>query len=136
MNRFAWTDELVLGHAALDAQHERMFALGRNLVYPLSDPNRHLPGAERLLALTDAVQEHFSFEEDLMRSAGYPGSTRHAGEHAALLSELAEYCARLHWDGDDVPEDVVTFLRDWLSQHIATSDREVVHWFDSERTAA
>jgi hemerythrin len=130
MINFAWTGDHELGHADIDAQHMRMFLLAQRVVDSLVEKScgKVAVGAEELQALIDFTGEHFAFEEDLMRSSGYPGAGWHAKYHASLLVELETYCRKVQKSHISNAVVLVKYLFDWLHQHIDTVDRELVVW--------
>jgi hemerythrin len=132
---FDWPGGHELGHADIDAQHGRMFLLAQRLVDSLIEKggNEVEVDAQRLQALIDFTEEHFAFEEGLMRSSGYPGTAWHAKYHASLLLELRTFFRRVH--GGQIYNAVVLvkYLRDWLHQHIDTVDRELVVWLSDRK---
>ena len=94
MSYFEWTSALGLGHAEIDEQHKRLLRLGEAVVEPLMNSSDHQPGASQLQALIGFAQDHFAFEEGLMRSTAYPEADQHAKYHASLLTELRTYSFR------------------------------------------
>ena len=131
--RFDWTEVVKLGNAELDEQHERMFlladALVESLVYSGADNVGRDP-SRNLQALIDFSYEHFRFEEDLMRSAGYPGTEQHANEHSELLVEIAKHRYEFQLGHPNVAH-VMGYMRNWINRHIDAADRELVVWLRS-----
>ncbi len=71
--------------------------------------------------LADFARIHFAVEESLMRMHRYPELERHVIEHLEFSDQLRQLQAsslRV-----DVSEEMVTFLRAWLHQHVMTSDK-------------
>jgi len=128
---FEWTSGIELGHTEIDEQHRRLLLLGEDLVEPLISSAAHKSSATRLQPLIDFSQEHFAFEEGLMRSTDYPGAREHAGCHTMLLADLRNYCFReqrgLHTD----PFGLTSFLWHWIVLHIGSEDRDLVIWLKS-----
>lgn len=67
MAYFEWTVAIELGHPQIDDQHRQLLLLGEAVVDPLLSAAEHRPGAAQLQALIDFAEEHFAFEEALMR---------------------------------------------------------------------
>lgn len=74
MADFRWSSRHEIGHAEIDEQHRRLFLLAAAVADPPVKSTAHDHGTAQLQALIDFAQEHFAFEEDLMRAAGYPGT--------------------------------------------------------------
>lgn len=130
VTNFKWTDAHELGHADIDAQHLRMFLLAEAVVDSLIDNgfNRVDVGAAQLQALVDFTEEHFGFEEGLMRSTGYPEAEWHAKYHASLLDELRAFCHKVQRGQIANALGLISFLWNWLHLHIDSVDRELVVW--------
>jgi hemerythrin-like metal-binding protein len=128
---FEWTSGIELGHTEIDEQHKRLLLLGEDLVEPLTNSAARKPSATRLQALIDFAQEHFAFEEGLMRSTGYPGAGEHAGCHTMLLVDLRNYCFRVERGLHTDPFGVISFLWHWIVLHIGSEDRDLVIWLKS-----
>ena len=135
MADFKWTSANEIGHPGIDEQHKRLFLLAGAAVEPLISSAERKPGAAQLQALIDFAQEHFAFEEGLMRSAAYPGAVRHAKYHVSLLTELKSYCARLNRGRNADPASLIEFLRNWLLLHIDSEDRNLLVWLKSQESS-
>ena len=129
MTYFEWNSAIEIGHAEIDEQHKRLLLLGQAAVELLSA--EHKPDATQLQALIDFAQEHFAFEEGLMRSAGYPDAEWHAKFHASLLAELSAYCRKVQQGEIINAVGLISFLWNWLNLHIDSVDRELVVWLKS-----
>jgi hemerythrin-like metal-binding protein len=128
---FEWSSAIEIGHTEIDAQHKRLLLLGEAVVEPLMNSTEHKPAAAQLQALIDFAQEHFAFEEGLMRSAGYPEAERHAEYHASLLEEFRTYRDKVQRGQKTNPVGLMSFLWSWLNLHIDSADRELVLWLKS-----
>jgi hemerythrin len=105
--------------------------LGEAVVIPLTNTAEDRAGLVQLQALIAFAQEHFAFEEGLMRSAGYPEAEQHAKYHASLLAELRTFCYKVERGLKADSEGLISFLWSWLVQHIGTADRELAVWLRS-----
>lgn len=131
MTYFEWTSAIEIGHAEIDTQHKRLLELGEAVVEPLTNLNEPRHSAAPLQALIDYAQEHFAYEEGLMRLAGYPEADQHAKQHASLLKELRTYCSRVQRGHHSNPVGLISFLWNWFVLHIDSSDRELAVWLRS-----
>lgn len=123
-----WTSALDTGLPAVDRQH-------RTLVQMLNDyatAVARLEGQERLSHLLRQMNEytvvHFTDEEDAMRRRGYPDLPRHQVEHRGYIAYLESLHGRLS-QGEFVSSlEVLTYLRDWLTNHIVAHDQDFGRW--------
>ena len=135
MAYYEWTGASELGHAEIDQQHKRLLLLGNAVLEPPFNSAELEPRAAQLQALQlqaviDFAQEHFAFEEGLMRSAGYPGADQHAKYHSSLLTELRTYCFKAQRGLHTNPVGRF-FLWNWIVPHIDSADRDLVVWLKS-----
>lgn len=131
MTYFEWTSVIELGHIKIDEQHKRLLVLGEDLVGPLISSAAPKPSATQVQALIDFAQEHFAFEEGLMRSTDYPRADEHASFHTSLLADLRKYCFRVQRGLHTDPIGLISFLWHWIVLHIVSEDRDLVIWLKS-----
>lgn len=136
MTGFEWTNAIEIGHAEIDAQHRRLLLLCTAVIEPLVNSAAVEPDAGQLQALIDYAEEHFAFEEGLMRRAAYPGAEWHAKHHASLLAEFRTYFCKVQRGERGNPVGLMSFLWSWLNLHIDAADRELVGWLRSREADA
>jgi hemerythrin len=125
---FAWDDRFALGYAPMDAVHEQFVAQVAAL---LEAPDAQL--RERLDALAAHLQEHFAFEDKLMRETEFPSGDCHIDEHAAVLSSVREVQELLAAQGAqahpvDATRRLAVALRDWFPGHADHLDSALAAW--------
>jgi hemerythrin len=124
MPLFPWKEEYCVGIGIIDSQHKHLVEL-LNAVYDASKVGK---GREVLgKALEDLITYttvHFATEEDYMKLHAYPDYEAHHAEHCALTEKVQAFWTQ--WQGRKVAltADVLTFLRDWLTNHILGADRK------------
>lgn len=131
MAYFDWRADIAVGHAKIDDEHQRLFALAEAVTGPLFSSTEHQPKEAPLHALIDYAKTHFAYEEALMRDSAYPDADLHAKFHASLLAELETYFARVRSRSNTNPAGLVAYLWNWLVVHIQSADRELVAWLAS-----
>ena len=121
-----WNDSLQLGHAAIDKQHKRLVSIA-NEVHDsmLAGKSKSVLG-NALADLIAYTQSHFRFEEQLFRKYNYPEIAEHMAEHANLARQVLDFKARFDGGRTMLCVELLQFLTNWLSTHIAGSDREFV----------
>lgn len=128
MTGFEWNSAIEIGHAEIDEQHRQLLILCSAVIGPLINSAEPKPGAAQLQALIEFTEEHFAFEEGLMRSAGYPEAERHAKYHASLLTDLKTFHFKVVRAQNANPVGLMNYLGRWLNLHIDAADRELVVW--------
>ena len=121
-----WNDSLQLGHEAIDKQHKKLVNIANDVHDSmLAGKSKSVLGS----ALADLIaytQSHFRFEEQLFRKYRYPQIAEHVAEHANLASQVLDFKARFDGGRTMLCVELLQFLTNWLSTHIAGSDREFV----------
>ena len=76
------------------------------------------------------VEEHFSYEEDLMRKALFFAYECHHGEHNRVREELRSVKER--WEKNRDREELRKYFEEvfkpWISEHILTMDTVTAQW--------
>ena len=79
--------------------------------------------ANTLSELLDYTVYHFSTEEALFKTHGYPEAIKHKKEHDALTTQALDLKARYSKGDLFLSNETMTFLKDWLNNHIIGSDK-------------
>lgn len=123
MDKIIWTDSFNTGVELLDEQHVRLVEHMNRL---LDSHDEHRPVnavAEVLGSLTNYVGYHFETEEQLMIDHAYPEIESHREEHQAFVTQVAYFIAIYRESGDRLKQDILTFLKEWLAEHILKTDQ-------------
>jgi len=122
---FLWGQHYLLGIDEIDHQHEELTIL----LNELHDLRGALASRQRqgqaLDALIRAVGEHFRTEESLMRELRYEDLELHKLEHDAFVDKAIAMHAQFASGQDDVLDGGLEFVKEWLRDHLMTSDRRM-----------
>jgi hemerythrin len=120
-----WETKYDTGIEMVDRQHRHLVDLANRLFEACRDPQADLKaGFHTALKESIAyVHKHFSDEEGLMREAAYPELAAHREQHAAFVQQIIASVQDFESGKAFVPNNFVRFLRDWLLEHIAISDK-------------
>jgi len=118
-----WTPALSTGVPLLDEHHQQIFRCLAELESAAA-AERMMFGVYAITRLKHYVREHFAAEEALLKAAAYPQLAEHMAEHAAFRARLAELQQKSI--GQDISTETVSFLNDWLTNHIARTDMAYV----------
>lgn len=124
MSRFEWKPEYSVGNKAIDADHQSLFALIRELeATDISDGYLdHI-----LWRLEQYAAGHFAREEALMRAGGYPDLDEHTAQHRAFVEWLDTVKATYRRAAESpfqIGDIVNKFLENWLIHHILEEDMQ------------
>lgn len=118
-----WSEDHALGLEELDAQHRLLFELINDLWHHLVRRSARADVLATLTALERYALSHFSAEETFMRVTCYPHLAAHMAEHAAFVERIARERTAVT-EGQALSFDMLTFLKDWLSEHILQADKD------------
>jgi hemerythrin len=119
---FEWKNEYSVGIGSIDAQHQNLFAIGRELYAAMSAGQ----GKARLSRILDRLVQytsvHFAHEERLMRLNDYPDFLKHKCQHDAMAKQVLAFQADFENGRVAMTVQLLQFLTDWLQKHIKVSD--------------
>ena len=118
MALFAWSEKYSVNIREIDDQHKKLVGM----VGQLHESMRQGKGKQALeVLLRDLIQytrSHFSAEERLMKTNGYPDYETHKAKHDAMTSKVANIY-REYQDGKaTITFEVMEFLEQWLDKQI------------------
>ncbi|WP_243439976.1 diguanylate cyclase [Fundidesulfovibrio soli] len=130
--RLEWDSTLECGDPALDAQHREIFASANKL---LSAVAVECPEGEcRALIgkLMEQIRRHFSYEETVLRAAGYPLVEEHARSHEVLVHQATELAERFERRELSTGQLFTFLLDEVVSRHMLASDHEYFGYLGRE----
>lgn len=123
-----WRDGFRIGVDQIDAEHRHLFVLVKALsVHNVQDT---------LGELLDYVVTHFTHEQALMESSGFPDFHHHLALHESFSSQVAEFLSSSSDWSDERIQELRKFLNKWLVGHILTHDLRFGRWYIEQRRDA
>ena len=117
-----WTDALDVGMDDINLQHQRLIGL-INELYRIMQLNYGLGAIKRVIqGLVSYTANHFAYEEMLFDRYGYGDSDNHKIKHRKLVEQVLSFQSRVN-RGEDVADELMSFLKEWLVNHIQRSDK-------------
>ena len=127
-----WTPKLDLHVAMVDRQH-RLLVDYINELYTAMAHNRTSEDLQAILRkLRDYTATHFADEEKLFTATAYLGAAEHMKIHRKFVAKLDEVEEQLKSGTATVSMDLLTFLKDWLVQHIMGTDPTYLPYLKKE----
>ena len=117
-----WSDSLKLGVPIIDEQHRMLCSYINDLYRAVrSRADRDVIGRiiEQLKGYTVA---HFTSEEQFFKHSEYPKTLQHMDVHQKFVRRLEEIEQDYKNGKSDVGPDLLSFLKDWLINHIQGTD--------------
>ncbi len=131
MALLAWdNDKYSVGVGSIDSQHSVLFRLINDLYEAMRTGQAQKLTGALLEKLVDYTQTHFAAEEKMMAAANYPGLADHQAKHRDLIRQVGEFVSRFERGEIALNLDLMSFLRDWLTNHIQKVDREYGPWLN------
>lgn len=120
---FVWDEKYNIGIDAIDQDHMGLV----NLINDLYEAMQDGTGGALLLPIFSALkhytENHFVKEERFMIENEAPDQMKHFQEHKRMIATLADL-ERQHRNGEAaISLQTLTFLRDWLKNHICVVDQ-------------
>lgn len=122
MSLVTWSNDYGVKVRQFDEQHRKLFDIVNELYDAMRDGKGTQVVNKVLDSLVSYTQAHFSAEERLMRLYEFPGYSSHKKLHDQLVSQVRDFQGRAEKDPGAVTLAVMTFLKNWLVQHIQGED--------------
>lgn len=117
-----WNDSLILGIKKFDEHHLHLV----ELLNDLYDRFKARDTGERIGSVLDELifyaTYHFNCEESMMAELAYPDYEIHIGEHQRFIKRVLEIQQNFHNSKINVTFEVLSFLKNWLTNHILDTD--------------
>ncbi|GBU28721.1 hypothetical protein R84B8_02281 [Treponema sp. R8-4-B8] len=124
-NFVSWDDSYSVGFEHIDNQHKELVKMVNELYMAckmgaLKEDIVYLRTVSKAL---EYARVHFSDEEEYMGMVSYPELAEHKKQHEAFVVEIKK-SVKLFEDGEAAPIELANFLKNWLLNHIAISDKK------------
>lgn len=124
MSLIQWSNELSVGIDSIDKQHQKLVSLINTLNDAKRQSNSHDVLSHTFKELAQYTQDHFAYEEQLLSKHGYEESVEHKRQHDELTVQIVELKDKFnHYQDDSLTDEVMEFLKRWLTFHIMTTDK-------------
>lgn len=141
MALFAWDDTYGLNIPHIDEQHRRLMSFINELHEAMLKNEEDTITGKILNDLTNYIKEHFDAEEDLMRksdfvcldTAGRQYYEKHTLEHAEFTKKITDMNRQHHEKKSYISVDLLTYLVEWLLNHIANVDKQYASFMKDTR---
>ncbi|MFO7849826.1 MAG: bacteriohemerythrin [Spirochaetia bacterium] len=119
MEVVTWNENYSVSIPSIDEQHKKLFTYINDFYSQMLGDTPTADIVETtLLRLYEYAKEHFSYEEELLRSNGYPDYIKHKQTHTDFLRKVREFEKQDTLD----PQELLFFLQNWLIKHIKGAD--------------
>jgi methyl-accepting chemotaxis protein len=122
-----WNEAWLTGHAVIDADHAKLVEYINDLSRSALNKVPRSVLKEQLGRLTAFALEHFTREEGIWSNGGLLSIDEHKAVHAKLICQVADFQSRFNSGQAEIDARILAFLRDWLVDHVFTTDKTAVH---------
>jgi len=123
MALIVWSKDLSVNVSEIDKQHHKLV----DFINELHDAMLKGKSKEILSGiikgLADYTVIHFKTEEALLKKYDYPELGIQEKEHALFVKKVSEFQEGFKNDKFGLSIEIMTFLSDWLKNHIKGSDK-------------
>lgn len=132
-----WSEAYSVGSALIDSDHRILINLLNQLQEAMeTGQSREVLGSV-INVLAEYVEHHFHREEALMERIGYPHGDTHKISHRDLECRVREIRDRwMSGDRQVLDDDLMLFLKRWLSDHILKADIAYRPWIEAAADAS
>jgi len=131
MDIISWSENLSVGVKQFDDEHKHLIDLVNKLNNALVVGGSVKTMEHILKSLVSYTAVHFKHEEEYMTKYHYPEYLAHKKEHDGLTRQVSEFSDRFKSGKVSFSLELMTFLRDWLANHIMGSDKNYKDFFVS-----
>lgn len=129
MMKIIWQPSYSVGVKLIDAQHKKLFSILNNLQDGINDSNPAV--LENIIFdLKAYVKFHFGQEEEYFKKFNYEDAPDHLKQHHFYIEKINELHGRYLKNEANVADDILTFLNDWILNHIQIIDKKYTKCFN------
>ena len=120
-----WQDGYKVGIEQIDTEHQHLISLIVRFYKAVQEGKARQMTTELITNLIDYTKTHFRNEEDLMKNHSYPDFEIHKNDHEKFIKEVIE-ATQTYMQGGVLPSNkVLSFLANWLVDHILNHDKKM-----------
>ena len=132
MDKIIWVDEYSVGHKTLDIQHKELIELINKLYEYRNESIDSETINDIITELLKFQNHHLEYEEELLKSLGYPGYKEHKASHAEYTKTISGYTIEAIIKKNIRPIDYLKFIKHWLFDHILVEDMKFKPFLQSK----
>ncbi len=118
-----WDQRYSVSVKSIDQDHQKLFDLLNQLFEAMTKGQGKNIIGSIVQELERYTIYHFNREETFFRTTGYSKANEHIAEHSFFKQKVAEFKQNINKSDSTITPDVLTFLRDWLVNHILKIDK-------------
>ncbi len=117
-----WKNEYEIGIEKIDNEHKKLVDIINDFYNAFASAHGHVEIGNVINELVNYTIFHFTAEEEMFKNSSYPDTENHMKKHVNFVNKLKDYHKEVSGGNMTTSYDMVTFLRDWLIEHIIKTD--------------
>ena len=130
MSMVEWNENYSVKVNELDEHHKKLVGFINDLSDKMKLGKRKDVIGTIVSDLVEYTKFHFSAEEKYMKDFNYPEYDKHKAEHVYFVKKVEEYKDDLEKTNNLLTIKVLSFLVDWLLNHISNTDKKYSKTFN------
>lgn len=126
MSLFEWKPNYSVDIDEVDNQHKHLIDLMNNLHDAMLDKKSKDFLGDLIGELRSYTEYHFSEEEKNFKNPDSPNTKKHLEEHAYFIDKIRDFESGFKEGKFTLSMDILTFLKDWLLDHIQIIDKHSI----------
>jgi hemerythrin len=126
MGFFQWKDSFNIGNAEIDRQHRAFLEMLNEYYDSGSGSTKDGTDDQLVKRIAEYAANHFRFEEQIMREAGYAETERQQKQHRYFESLVSELESNRREGRNEDLKRILSLLADWFLRHILEEDRKFI----------
>lgn len=132
MDRINWDDSLSVNVVEIDLQHQKLMEMINELMDAIQkDKDKDILG-KIVSGLINYTETHFKTEEKYFKELKYPDTDVHIKEHSFFIDKISDIIEELDTGNQTLSHDVLTFMSEWLGNHIKGTDKKYASFFNEK----
>ena len=119
-----WTEQYSVRVRELDEQHKKLFAMIQALNEAMGAGRGKQELSKIFANLMDYCVTHFTNEERILKTQGYPEYEAHHQIHEKMMSKARSLQNDFVAGKVGITLETMKFLEDWLGKHIMGTDKK------------
>lgn len=124
-----WDKNLELNIKEIDQQHRKFIDIINVLYDSIIRKEDDGVLVKTIADMRDYAFVHFKTEEKWFEQIGYPDAEAHQAEHHFFLENIEKFYVEYQMYDTTLAVDVLTFLQEWLVNHIMRVDKKYITSF-------
>lgn len=122
LKKIDWEEKYSVDIEEIDVHQKKMFTIFNELIELKQGKMDPKEISNKISEINDFAKLFFNTEEKFLRKKGYPDYQNHTKAHRQFVKSAISLRREIADDIDNLTDDVILELRDWLIDHIANMD--------------